>query len=43
MGGGKIDYAAPECEVLNLDTDTAICEGSFGINDWSEDDLELDF
>ena len=44
MGGGKIDYSAPECEVLNLDTDTAICQASqFGIDPWKEDDLGLDF
>ena len=45
MGGGKIDYSAPECEVLNLDTDTAICQGSgaFGVDKWNEDDLGLDF
>ena len=47
MGGGKIDYSAPECEVLNLDTDTAICQGSgagtFGLDDWNTDDLGLDF
>lgn len=45
LGGGRTVYSAPKCEVLNLDTDTAICQASkFGIDDWQEDEnFGLDF
>ena len=43
-GGGKTDYSAPKFEVLNLDTDTAICQASqFGINPWEDDEYGIDF
>lgn len=45
LGGGRTVYSAPRCEVLNLDTESTICQssGNFGLDDWNTDDLDLDF
>ena len=45
MHGGAI-YTAPTCETIELDTNATICQGSevtFGIDQWNNEDLGLDF
>lgn len=45
LGGGRNVYSAPRCEVLNLDTESTICQsGAFSTDEWLEDEnFGLDF
>ena len=40
--GGEI-YIAPECEFVELGAKAAICQASYDIEDWKEDESGLEF
>ena len=43
---GEANYTAPTCATIALDTNATICQGSeatFGIDQWKDEDLGLDF
>ncbi len=46
--GGGVEYTAPICKFVELDTNATICQGSNGdgtysIDDWTTDDSGLEF